>query len=98
MESRYSFKDLENVVIKATSKIEIDGRTIEPNETIAAFDKVMISSFQDKTSVVTAHGGFGDTDRVWWENTKEVDLTFSEGIFSSQQLALLLNSKFIICF
>jgi hypothetical protein len=31
---------------------------------------------------VTAHGGYGDRDLVYWETTRQIDLTFSYGVFS----------------
>lgn len=95
MENRYSFKDLEEVIIKTTSNIEINGRVIEAGETVAAFDKVQISNFSEQKKWVTAHGGYYDLDRVWWETEKGINLTFVQGIFSTQELGLLINSRFI---
>ena len=93
--SEFSFSELYDATLKVTSKIEIDGKTVEPKETIAAFDKILIADFQEKTKVVTAHGGYMDRDRVWWEYPKEIDLVFTQGIFSSTQLAVMTNSNLI---
>lgn len=90
---QFGFKDLESVVIKTTLPIEMDQRTILANETIAAFDKIQIANLQEIVRTVTAHGGYLDQDRVWWESEKSVDITFTQGIFSSYQLALMSNSK-----
>lgn len=93
--AQFSFKDLESVVIKPTLNIEMNGRTIKAHETIAAFDKIQLANFEDMVQVVTAHGGYEDADRVWWETTKSVHLTFTQGIFSAQQFALMNNSRLL---
>lgn len=91
----FSFKELYQVVLKATSNIEIDGKVIQPNETIAAFDKIQLANFRENVDVRTAHGGYRDLDRVWWESPKNIDLTFTQGIFSKIQFALMTNSRLL---
>lgn len=89
--AEFSFKELYDVTLKATSNIE--GLNIEPNETIAAFDKIQLASFDGGVKVVTAHGGFDDRDRVWWESVKDVQVVLTQGIFSAKQLAIMTNSR-----
>lgn len=91
----FSLKELEQVTLKATYPIEIGGRVIEEGETIAAFDKIQISNFDEVKKRVTAHGGWDDRDHVFWESTKEVRLTLIQGIFSKDQLTLLANAKLL---
>ena len=67
-----SFKVLEDVRLKATYNMVIDGREIEAGETIAAFDKIQISNFNEVRNVVAARGGFGNGAHVFWETTKEI--------------------------
>jgi hypothetical protein len=43
--SEYSLKELYDVVIKATYPIEINGKTLLENETLAIFDKIQIANF-----------------------------------------------------
>lgn len=93
--SEYSLKELYDVILKATYPIEIDGKTVLANETVAIFDKIQIANFKEVTQLVTAHGGYQDMDRVWWETIKEIQLNFSQGVFSTVQLALMTNSKMI---
>lgn len=88
-----SFKDLESVKLKATYNIEIGNRKIEPGEVIAYFDKLQIAGFNEVTDFVAAQGGFGNAMRVIWETTKQVNVGFSQGVFSSEQFALLANSR-----
>lgn len=89
------FKDLEEVVIKTTSNIEVNNKIIKANETIAAFDKIQIAAFTENTSSITAHGGYGDRDKVWWDSVKNLQLIFTQGIFSEQQLSVMTNSKLL---
>lgn len=90
---QFSFKELYDVVLKATYKIEIEGKTFEPNETIAVFDRILISSMSQQKQLKAAHGGFGDRDRVWWESGYEVNFEFTQGIFSKEQWAIMNNWK-----
>jgi hypothetical protein len=57
------------------------------------FDKIQIAGLQDVTERVTAHGGFDDRDRVFWETTREERIAFSQGVFNKSQFDLLANSK-----
>lgn len=93
--TEFSFKELYDVVLKATYLIDINGKKIEPGEVIARFDKIKIANFNDIYKVVTAHGGYQDADRVFWETLKEVRLNFVQGIFSKEQFAIACNSKLI---
>ena len=95
MENQFNFKDFEKVRIKATYDIEIGKRIIKTGETIAMFDKIQIAGIDGVSSYVTAHGGFDDRDRVFWETQNEQKLRFSQGVFSKIQFALLTNSRLI---
>lgn len=95
MENEFSLKELYDVFLKTTYPMEIAGRQFQEGETLCVFDKIQISQFNEKKAVVTAHGGFEDRDRVFWESTKDVELTFSQGIFNHLQFALLVNANLI---
>lgn len=95
MENEFSLKELYDVFLKTTYPMEIAGRQFQEGETLCIFDKIQISQFNEKKAVVTAHGGFEDRDRVFWESTKDVELTFSQGIFNHLQFALLVNANLI---
>lgn len=95
MENEFSLKELYDVFLKTTYPMEIVGKQFEEGETLCIFDKIQISSFNENKKVVTAHGGFEDRDRVFWESTKDVDITFSQGIFNHLQFALLVNANLI---
>lgn len=90
-----SFKTLENVRLKATQDIEVNGKIIYEGETIALFDKIQISGLKEIKDYVAATGGFDNRGLVYWETTKEVNLTFSQGVFSNTQFGLLNNAKII---
>lgn len=91
----FSFKELEQCYLKATYPIEIGNRKIETGEVIAQFDKLQMTFAQEKKEFVTANGGFDNRAHVFWETTKEFPIRFSQGVFSTEQLALLSNSKLI---
>ena len=86
-------KELYEVALKSTSKIEINGKIIDKGETIALFDKIQIANFNEIKSIISANGGFDNRAWVTWDTTKEVNLTFTQGVFSKTQLALLSNSR-----
>ena len=90
-----SFKEFENVRIKATYNMELGDRTIEENEIILFFDRIQIAGLQELTEVVSANGGYGNRAHVYWETTKEMRFNFSQGIFSKEQFALMANSKLL---
>ena len=95
MEYEFSLKELYDVFLKTTYPMEIAGKQFEKGEALCVFDKIQIANFNENKEVVTAHGGYQDKDRVFWETTKDVELVFSQGIFNELQFALLCNSKII---
>lgn len=95
MEGNFSFKELYDVTIKSTYPIEVDGYTFEPGEVIAMFDKIALADFKEDKQFITAHGGYQDAPRVFWETTKDVRVSFSQGVFSKTQYALLNNARLL---
>lgn len=95
MSNEFSFKDFENVLIKSTQNIEIGSRLVKEGEVIARFDKIQIAGLHEAKEYITAHGGYGDRDHVYWETTRQLDLTFSQGVFSKDQFGLMLNSQIL---
>lgn len=92
---QFGFKEFEAVSLKATYDIEIAGRTIEPGEVIAHFDKIQIAGLQENIKRVSANGGFDNRAHVYWETTKEMPLAFSQGVFSKEQFAILTNARLV---
>ena len=95
MDTLFSFKELYNCVLKATYSMNVGKREIEPGEVLCSFDHIQLANFKEVVSAVSASGGYGNQARVTWENVKGVNLTFSQGIFSKEQLALLSNSSLV---
>ena len=93
--NNFGFNSLYDVSLKATYSIEIEGRTIEPGETVAVFDKLQIASFDESRVFSSSKGGYDNRSLVWWEETKEVKLRFSQGVFSKRLFALMTNAKLI---
>lgn len=92
-ENEFGIKELYSVKLKTTYPIEIGGVQIDEGETIAFFDSIQISGFNENKSYITAHGGYGDVPHVWWETTKEINFYMERGIFSKLQFAMMSNSK-----
>lgn len=94
-ESMMSFKELYDVHLKLTYPIEVGNRYFDEGETIAHFDKIQIAGLNQIKEVISANGGFDNRAHVFWENTKEIQLSFSQGVFSRLQFALMSNSKLL---
>ena len=95
MNSEFGLKELYDLTLKTTYPIDMDGRHFESGEVIARFDKIQLANFHEITSRVTANGGFDNRTLVVWEDPKEIQLTFTQGIFSKKQFALLSNSRLV---
>lgn len=90
-----SFKVLENVHLKATYDIEANGIKFNAGESIAVFDKIQLSNFNEIKEYVAARGGYDNRGHVFWETTKAMQFSFSQGVFSKTQFGLLNNAKVI---
>ena len=53
------------------------------------------SYFNEIKNTITANGGWDNRAHVWWTTTKEVDLSFTQGVFSKEQFSLLTGSKML---
>ena len=95
MENEFGLKELTDLTLKVTYPIEMAGRIFEPGEVIARFDKIQLANFKEVTSRVSANGGFDNRSHVIWEDPKEIQLSFTQGIFSARQFALLSNARLI---
>ena len=90
-----SFKVLENVHLKATYDIEVNGVKFNTGESIAVFDKIQLSNFNEIKEYVAARGGYDNRGHVFWETTKSMRFSFTQGVFSKTQFGLLNNAKVI---
>ena len=95
MENEFGLKELTDLTLKVTYPIEMAGRIFEPGEVIARFDKIQLANFKEVTSRASANGGFDNRSHVIWEDPKEIQLSFTQGIFSSRQFALLSNARLV---
>ena len=95
MNNEFGLKELYDLTLKATYPIEVEGRKFEAGEVIARFDKIQIANFREIASRVSANGGKNNPVLVVWEDTKEIQLNFTQGVFSKLQFALLSNSNLV---
>lgn len=93
--NEFGLKELYELTLKTTYPIEVAGRSFEAGEVVARFDKIQIANFKEINSRASANGGFDNRPHVIWEDTKEIQLTFTQGIFSASQFALLYNAQLI---
>lgn len=91
----FSFKDFKNVRLKALFPINIGSRQIQPGETIAFFDKILIAGLRENIKRRTANGGFDNRAHVFWDTTQDLQLQFTQGVMSKEQFALLTNANLI---
>lgn len=95
MNTEFGLKELYDLTLKTTYPIEMGGRKFEAGEVIARFDKIQLANFKEITSRISANGGYDNRAHVIWEDPKEIQLNFTQGIFSKRQFALLSNSRLI---
>lgn len=95
MDGLFGMKELYDVALKTTYPVEINGNKIEQGETIALFDRIQLAGLDELKARAAATGGFDNRSLITWEDTKEVNFSFSQGVFSKIQFALLSNSKLI---
>ena len=95
MFTEFGLKELYDLTLKATYPIEMEGRVFEAGEVIARFDKIQLANFREIASRSSAQGGQGNVTHVTWDSTKEIQLNFTQGIFSKRQFALMSNAKII---
>ena len=95
MNNEFGLKELTDLTLKATYPIEAFGKTFEEGEVIARFDKIQLANFNEVVSRISATGGYQNQRLIIWEDPKEIQLNFVQGVFSQKQFALLCNSRLV---
>ena len=95
MDNQFGMQELYSVQLKATYPIEINGKQIAAGEVVAAFDKIMMSKFDEINRQVAAQGGYFNRKLVVFTRTEGVNLAFTQGIFSKSQFGLMNNSHLL---
>ena len=95
MEREFSFKELYDVILVANEATTINGTTFCKGEPILFFNKIQVADLDSRKNYVAAKGGFDNRAHVTWETTKEINLNFSNGIFSKEQFSIISNYKLI---
>ena len=54
-----------------------------------------MGTVQEIKSFSSANGGFDNRSHIYWDSTKEIKLSFAQGVFSKLQLALMTNASLI---
>ena len=95
MDNQFGMQELYSVQLKATYPIEVNGKSIAAGEVVAAFDKIMMSKFDEINRQVAAQGGYFNRKLVVFTRTEGVNLAFTQGVFSKSQFGLMNNSKLL---
>lgn len=95
MDNQFGMQELYSVQLKATYPMEINGKSIAAGEVVAAFDRIMMSRFDEINRQAAAQGGYFNRKLVIFERTEGVNLAFTQGIFSKSQFGLMNNSKLL---
>lgn len=95
MSSKFSFKELYDVVLKATSNMTIGSRQYLDGEIVLAFDRIQIANINEVEDNNFARGGFDNRTHIVWQHIKEVQLVLAQGVFSKHQFSLMNNSKVV---
>ena len=95
MDTEFGLKELYGVTIRTTYPIEIHGRVVEAGEVIGAFDKIQIANISEIRNNAVARGWWDNRGMVFWDSTREIRISFTQGIFSKEQFALLSGAKLI---
>lgn len=93
MDINFNFKELYQTALKTTLPIEINKRIYEAGEVITVFDSIQILNLQEIKDRTTARGGYQNSTLITWESTDEIQLLFSQGVFSTIQFGLMSNSE-----
>ena len=91
----FSFKNFEDVRLKATYGFKFGDKEFVEGETIALFDQIQIAGLETVVESVNAHGGFDDRGLVYWESIREERLRFSQGVFNRVEFGLMLSAGVI---
>ena len=95
MTNELGMKELYEVCLKATYPIEVGGKKLETGEAVAVFDNIQLANFQEIKAHASANGGYDSRSLIIWDETKEMRLNFTQGVFSKKQLALMTNARLI---
>lgn len=91
----FGAKDFYDVTFKATYDMTIGDRQFKEGEVLARFDNIQIATIDEQKREWAARGGYDNRAHVIWSETQNVIFSFSQGIFSKIQLAILNNAKLI---
>lgn len=93
MDQRFGIKDLENVVIKATTPFNFGDREIVAGEPVMYFDTIQLSQTNQSVTPVMARGGKGNQTHVIWEQAGDVMFQMTAGVLTNIGFGLLTNAQ-----
>lgn len=91
----FGIKELYSVTLKPTLDMKINGVFYQKDEPIISFDRIQVAYLQENKRRVNAHGGYGDRALVFWDETRSMGMSFTEGVISKIGLNMISNSKLL---
>lgn len=88
-------KELYDIVLKAYADTIINGKGYKKGEVLARFEKIQVANITQNKDFISARGGKGNRELVTWDETKNISIVFSQGVFSLSQLSILTNCNMI---
>lgn len=92
MENMFGIKELYNVALKATSQIEIGGKTFQPGENVLYFKTLQLAAVDAQTTERRATGGYDNSTLISWKTTESAMFLCEKGISSKTGMAIWSNS------
>lgn len=93
MDQKYGIKELYNLVLKATSDIEIGNTRYSKGEVVLFIDKADIAIIDNASRTVSAFGGKGNMPLVSWTNNEPFKFELLIEKFSPETLAFINRGK-----
>lgn len=88
----FGLMEIYDCVFKPTYDMKVGKRLVQAGEPLLVFDSLQMADFHELKNRTSAKGGYNNQTWITWESPKELDLTFTQGVFSQTHLAMLGNS------
>ena len=89
--SKFNIKELETVLVKATSKMKVGDREYEEGETVLSFKSVAEAYVSEGSTRIEARGGQGNYPQVLWETPNGITMVFNNGLMTEESLNMILR-------
>lgn len=92
---KFSVRDLDTVVLKAKTRMQLAGKTFFENEPVLYFDSLKTTSLEKTAATVYAQGGKGNNRLVAWEGDTALSFNMEDALLSTESLLLLSGGDYV---